>query len=77
MDMETIEESTEQRKLPKAIREFGGYVAANKPFIPNYGHRYRNAEPISTAMAESAVNQIISQRFVKKQQMKRSKRSAN
>jgi hypothetical protein len=31
MDLETIEESPEQRKLLKAIREFGGYVAVNKP----------------------------------------------
>jgi hypothetical protein len=77
MDLETIEESPERRKLLKAIREFGGYIAANKPYIPNYGDRYRNGEPISTAMAESAVNQLISKRFVKKQQMKWTKRGAH
>jgi hypothetical protein len=77
MDLETIEESPEQRKLLKAIREFGGYIAANKPFIPNYGDRYRNGETISTAMAESTVNQVISKRFVKKQQMKWTKRGAH
>jgi hypothetical protein len=77
MDLEAMEESPEQRKLLKAIREFGGYIAANKPFIPNYGDRYRNGETISTAMAESTVNQVISKRFVKKQQMKWTKRGAH
>jgi hypothetical protein len=76
MDLEMMAESPEQRKLLKAVREFGGYIAANKPYIPNYGNRYRNGEPISTAMAESAVNQVISKRFVKKQQMKWTKRGA-
>jgi hypothetical protein len=77
MDLEAMEESPEQRKLLKAIREFEGYIAANKPFIPNYGDRYRNGETISTAMAESTVNQVISKRFVKKQQMKWTKRGAH
>jgi hypothetical protein len=77
MDLEAMAESPEQRKLLKAIREFGGYIAANKPFIPNYGDRYRNGETISTAMAESTVNQVISKRFVKKQQMKWTKRGAH
>ena len=45
--------------------------------MPNYGDRYRNGEPISTAMAESTVNQVISKRFVKKQQMKWTKRGAH
>ena len=44
---------------------------------PNYGDRYRHGEPISTAMAESAVNQIISTRFVKTQQMKWTERGAH
>ena len=28
-----------QDKLAKAVREFGGYLAANAPAIPNYGER--------------------------------------
>src|SRR5450755_3624015 len=43
-------------------------IHANRAFIPNYGDRWRNGEAISTAFVESAVNQIISRRFVKKQQ---------
>ena len=44
---------------------------------PNYGERYRGGEPISTAFAESAVNQVISNRMVKKQQMRWSPRGAH
>jgi hypothetical protein len=39
-------------------------------FIPNYGDRYRHDETISTAFVESAVNYVVSKRFVKKQQMR-------
>jgi hypothetical protein len=77
MDLETIEENSEQRNLLKALREFGSYIAANTPFIPNYGDGHRNGETISTAMAESTVNQVISKRFVKKQQMQWTKRGAH
>jgi len=62
--------SPEQRKLIAALDEFDGYLAANAAWIPNYGERYRCAEPISSAFVESAVNQIISKRMVKKQQMR-------
>jgi hypothetical protein len=34
-------------------------IAAHKPFIPNYGDRYRNGETISTAFVESAVHQVV------------------
>ena len=33
--------SIEQRKLLKAITEFGGYIRANSGWIPNCGERYR------------------------------------
>ena len=59
-----------RKKLLKAVREFRGYIEANQNFIPNYGDRYRHGEKISTAFAESAVNQVISKRMVKKQQMR-------
>ena len=54
-------------KLAKVVREFGGYLAANTAAIPNYGERYRAGEIISTSFVESAVNQVISTRMVKKQ----------
>ena len=57
------------RKLLKAVEEFHPYIENNKSFIPNYGERYRYGERISTGFVESTVNQVISKRFCKKQQM--------
>ena len=63
--------------LLKAVQDFAGYIAANADFIPDYGDRYRNGETITTAFVESAVNQVVSKRFVKKQQMRWSQRGAH
>jgi hypothetical protein len=60
----------EHRKLLKAVRAFETYVTNNRAFVPNYGERYRQRETIPTAFVESAVNQVVSRRFVKKQQMR-------
>ena len=62
--------SPEHRKLLKAVRTFEGYITANCALIPNYGERYRQGKIISTSFVESAVNQVVSKRFVKKQQMR-------
>jgi hypothetical protein len=56
--------------LYKAVSEFEGYILANARFIPNYGDRYRYGEAISTGFVESTINQVVSKRFVKKQQMR-------
>ena len=53
------------------------YITNNAGFIPNYGERYRHGERISTGFVESAVNQVVSKRMVKKQQMQWSKRGAH
>ena len=58
------------KKLAKAVAEFRTYIEHNAASIPNYGERYRNGEAISSAMAESTVNQVISKRMVKQQQMR-------
>ena len=50
---------------------------ANAEFIPDYGDRYRNEETITTAFVESAVNQVVSKRMVKKQPMRWSKKGAH
>ena len=42
----------------------------NTPFIPNYSERYNHGEDVSSAVAESTVNEIISRRMAKKQQMR-------
>jgi hypothetical protein len=35
----------------------------------NYGDRYRHGEPITSSFVETAVNQVVSKRFVKRQQL--------
>jgi hypothetical protein len=77
VDLDTDEAGPEQRKLLKVVTEFGGYVRANATCIPNYGERYRNGEAISSAFVESAVNQVVSKRMVKKQQMRWTPRGAH
>lgn len=64
-------------KLAKAAAEFHTYIANNAAAIPNYGERYRHGEAISSASAESAVNQVISKRMVKQQQMRWSPEGAH
>ena len=70
VDLDVEEPGVAQVKLLKAIREFDSYLRANAGRIPNYGERRRAGEAISTAFTESAVNQVISKRMVKKQQMR-------
>ncbi len=65
------------RKLCKAVQDFHTYIDRNQDFIPNYGERYRNGERISTGFVESTVNQVVSKRMVKKQQMRWSQRGAH
>ena len=62
--------SPEHRKLLKAVRAFETYVTDNRTFIPNYGERYRKGKIIATSFVESTVNQVVSKRLVKKQQMR-------
>jgi hypothetical protein len=57
-------------KLLRAAKEFETYIEGNAGLIPNYGDRYRHGERISTAFGESAVNQVMSKRLVKKQHMR-------
>ena len=79
-DLETaaLEGSNEvARTLLKTVEEFHTYVRNNEAFIPNYGERLRQGETISTAFVESTVNQVVSKRMVKKQQMQWSERGAH
>ena len=49
--------------------ELASYVANNGSSIVNYGERHRQGERMSTGFVESTVNQVVSKRMVKKQQM--------
>ena len=71
------EKNVSIQKMLQAVREFNGYITANENYIVNYGDRYRNEETISTAFVESTVNEVISKRFVKKQQMRWTKEGAH
>jgi hypothetical protein len=65
------------KPLAKAVEEFRIYITNNSHLIPNYGERYRYGEAIATGFVESTVNQVVSKRFCKKQQMQWSKRGAH
>jgi len=71
------EPSSNGWKLAKRLGEFERYLRTNRGSIPNYGERWRNGEPISTAFVESVVDQVISKRMVKKQQMRWTPRGAH
>lgn len=78
MDLEMVEiEDEVAAKLYKYVQEFAIYIHNNRAFIPNYGDRYRYGEMISTAFVESTVNELISKRMVKKQQMRWTKGGAH
>ena len=76
--LDTDDELTSKRRsLLKALRDFRVYITTNARLIPNYGERWRYGEAIATGFVESTVNQVVSKRFVKKQQMKWSLRGAH
>lgn len=64
-------------KLLEKVEEFQSYIEKNASLIPNYGERYRCGERIASSFVESTVNQVVSKRFVKKQQMRWSKKGAH
>jgi hypothetical protein len=59
------------------VAEFTGYIRANATSIRDYGERFRAGEAISSAFVESAVNQVVSKRTVKWQQMRWKLRGAH
>jgi len=77
MDIDSDDRSEKQKKLLKKLEEFEIYIRNNAGFIPNYGERWRYGETISTAFVESTVNQVVSKRMVKKQQMRWSQQGAH
>jgi hypothetical protein len=58
------------RKLGNALLDTIRYLEANADSLPNYGQRYRAGLRVSTGFAESAVNEMIAKRMMKKQQMR-------
>jgi hypothetical protein len=64
-------------QLTKALSGLRTYIVNNRHLIPNYGERYHNGEAIATGFVESTVNEVVSKRFCKKQQMQWSKEGAH
>src|SRR5229473_1081704 len=64
-------------RLVKALSELRTSIVNNRHMIPNYGERYHNGEAIATGFVESTVNEVVSKRFCKKQQMQWSKEGAH
>ena len=70
LDLDLIQDRcAPAKKLAAGVAEFATYIRNNQESIPNYGERYRQGETISTAFVESTINQVVSRRFVKEQQM--------
>ncbi len=66
-----------KKKLLKHLEDLSTYVENNSHIIPNYGERWRNGEVISSSFVESTVNEVITKRMVKKQQMQWSAEGAH
>ena len=64
-------------RLVKALSALRTSIVNNRYLIPDYSERYHNGEAIATGFVESTVNEVVSRRFCKKQQMQWSKRGAH
>lgn len=62
-------DSDSAARMLKYVRDLDTYITNNASYLVNYGERYRNGERISTGFVESTINQVVSKRMVKKQQM--------
>ena len=76
-DIEAFNDSETTKKLANKLKESITYFSRNRNYIVNYGDRFRHGDPIATGFVESAVNQVVSKRFSKKQQMSWSDRNAH
>jgi hypothetical protein len=53
------------------------FLESNGQYLVNYGWRYRRGMPISSSIAESAVNEVVSLRCAKKRQMRWTNKGAH
>ena len=52
------------------LNRVSSYLRNNAHTLVNYGTRHRKRLPVSSSIAESAVNQVVSYRMAKKRQMR-------
>ncbi len=65
------------RRLVARRAELRAYIENNEGALIDYGQRHRAGKPISTSRAEGTVNQLVSARMNKRQQMRWSPRGAH
>ncbi|QNE41938.1 ISKra4 family transposase (plasmid) [Hymenobacter sp. NBH84] len=65
------------KPLARLLADFYTYVEQNSGFIVDYSERQRYGERVSTGFVESAVNQVLAKRMVKRQQMQWTKKGAH
>jgi hypothetical protein len=63
--------------LLRNVDKLQTYLESNERYLIDYGKRYRAGFPISSAPAESAVNQLVSVRMAEQQQMRWSDEGAH
>lgn len=76
-DVDLADNKDVAAKLEKALGDFSLYIRRNADFIANYGDKRRGGERIASGFVESAINQVLSRRMVKKQQMRWTKTGAH
>lgn len=64
------EDTLPHKRAADALLNLIRYLEGNADSMPDYGNRYRDRLRISTGFVESAINEIIAKRKVKKQQMR-------
>ena len=65
------------KRLLARCTELRSYIETNEGALIDYGQRYRAGKPISTSRAEGTVNQLVSARMNKRQQMRWSPQGAH
>ncbi|SMB80335.1 conserved hypothetical protein [Hymenobacter roseosalivarius DSM 11622] len=63
--------------MARLIADFQTYVEQNRASIVDYSERQRYGERVATGFVESAVNQVLAKRLVKRQQMQWTKKGAH
>ena len=58
------------KRLVARCTELRSYIENNEGALIDYGQRHRAGKPISTSRAEGTVNQLVSARMNKRQQMR-------
>ncbi|KRB75759.1 hypothetical protein ASE07_26485 [Noviherbaspirillum sp. Root189] len=70
-------EEAAYRALSWNLRGTYWCLESNARYLVNYGWRYRRGMPISSSIAESAVNEVVSLRCAKKRQMRWTNKGAH